>query len=113
MPSMAAIACARIACESRTRRSGDIAMTGQWNVGAVCSTWTARFSTRAVYFDSLIAALNAHGYTDDTALCQAMVGLPGPDCEAMLHARYGEHFRCRRQPSFFIAIDEILQQACR
>src|SRR3954452_25544897 len=49
--------------------------------------------TERVYFDSLVAALNAHGYTDDVVtLCHAMVGLPGPECEAMLHARYGEKF---------------------
>jgi HAD superfamily hydrolase (TIGR01509 family) len=49
--------------------------------------------TERVYYDSLIAALNAHGYHDDTAtLCQAMVGLPGPECEALLLARYGGDF---------------------
>ena len=54
--------------------------------------------TERVYFDSLVAALKTHGYTDDTVtLCQAMVGLPGPDCEAMLHARYGELSACGDQ----------------
>ena len=66
--------------------------------------------TERVYFDSLVAALQAHGYTDDTAtLCQAMVGLPGPDCEAMLHARYGERFPLAEVSRAFIANrDEIL-----
>ncbi len=66
--------------------------------------------TERVYFDSLVAALNAHGYTDDTVtLCQAMVGLPGPDCEAMLHARYGESFPLAEISRAFIANrDEIL-----
>ena len=62
--------------------------------------------TEKVYFDSLVAALHACGYTDDvTALCHAMVGLPGPECEAMLHRRYGADFplaainkRVRRPP---------------
>ena len=66
--------------------------------------------TERVYFDSLVAALNAAGYTDDAvALCHAMVGLPGPDCEAMLHARYGENFPLAEINSAFIANrDEIL-----
>jgi HAD superfamily hydrolase (TIGR01509 family) len=67
-------------------------VTGRWNVGAVLLDMDGTLlDTERIYFDSLVAALTAHGYTDDTAtLCQAMVGLPGPDCEAMLHARYGE-----------------------
>jgi hypothetical protein len=35
--------------------------------------------TERVYFESLLAAMNALGYSDDiVALCHAMVGLPGP-----------------------------------
>ena len=72
-------------------------VTGQWNISAVLLDMDGTLlDTERVYFDSLVAALQAHGYTDDTVtLCQAMVGLPGPDCEAMLHARYGEAFRSR------------------
>jgi HAD superfamily hydrolase (TIGR01509 family) len=68
--------------------------TGRWNVGAVLLDMDGTLlDTERVYYDSLVAALHAHGYTDDAAtLCQAMVGLPGPDCEAMLQARYGERF---------------------
>ena len=52
-----------------------------------CSTPSGSIST------AWSRALNAFGYTDDVeALCHAMVGLPGPDCEAMLLARYGEDF---------------------
>jgi beta-phosphoglucomutase-like phosphatase (HAD superfamily) len=66
--------------------------------------------TERVYFDSLVAALKTHGYTDDTmTLCQAMVGLPGPDCEAMLHARYGENFPLAEISRAFVNNrDEIL-----
>ena len=66
--------------------------------------------TERVYFDSLVAALGSHGYTDDAVtLCRAMVGLPGPDCEAMLHARYGEDFPLAEVSRTFIANrDEIL-----
>ena len=60
--------------------------------------------TERVYFDSLVAALKAHGYTDDTVtLCPAMVGLPGPECEAMLHARYGENFPLAEVSKAFIS----------
>jgi HAD superfamily hydrolase (TIGR01509 family) len=69
-------------------------VTGRWNVSAVLLDMDGTLlDTERVYLDSLVAALKAHGYTDDTVtLCQAMVGLPGPDCEVMLHARYGASF---------------------
>ena len=86
-------------------------VTGQWNISAVLLDMDGTLlDTERVYFDSLVAALQAHGYTDDTVtLCQAMVGLPGPDCEAMLHARYGERFPLADVSRAFIANrDEIL-----
>jgi HAD superfamily hydrolase (TIGR01509 family) len=48
--------------------------------------------TETVYFDSLVAALNACGYDDVVALCHSLVGLPGPVCEAMLRDHYGANF---------------------
>jgi HAD superfamily hydrolase (TIGR01509 family) len=86
-------------------------MTDRWNVSAVLLDMDGTLlDTERIYFDSLVAALTAHGYTDDTAtLCQAMVGLPGPDCEAMLHARYGESFPLAEISRAFVANrDEIL-----
>ena len=86
-------------------------MTGKWSVSAVLLDMDGTLlDTERVYFDSLVAALNAYGYTDETAtLCQAMVGLPGPDCEAMLHARYGESFPLADVSRAFITSrDEIL-----
>jgi HAD superfamily hydrolase (TIGR01509 family) len=86
-------------------------VTGRWNVGAVLLDMDGTLlDTERIYFDSLVAALTAHGYTDDTAtLCQAMVGLPGPDCEAMLHARYGENFPLAEISRTFVSNrDEIL-----
>ena len=93
------------------RRDCGVKMTGQWNVGAVLLDMDGTLlDTERVYFDSLVAALNAHGYIDDTVtLCQAMVGLPGPECEAMLHARYGESFPLAEVSRAFVTNrDEIL-----
>ncbi|MCA6109909.1 HAD family hydrolase [Bradyrhizobium cenepequi] len=69
-------------------------MTSRWNIGAVLLDMDGTLlDTEKVYFDSLIAALNAHGYTDDVvAVCHAMIGLPGPECELMLVSRYGHDF---------------------
>ena len=68
--------------------------------------------TERVYFESLVAALNSRGYTDDVAsLCHAMVGLPGPECEALLIAQYGEDFPLAAISRAFIANrDEILRK---
>ena len=67
-------------------------MTGTWNVGAVLFDMDGTLlDTERVYFDSLVGAMESFGYTEDVvALCHAMVGLPGPECEALLHARYGK-----------------------
>lgn len=67
-------------------------MTDRWDVRAVLLDMDGTLlDTERVYFDSLVGALNAFGYTDDVeALCHAMVGLPAAECEAMLQARYGE-----------------------
>jgi HAD superfamily hydrolase (TIGR01509 family) len=80
-------------------------VTGPWNVSAVLLDMDGTLlDTERVYFDSLVAALNAHGYTDGVdTLCHAMVGLPGPECEAMLHARYGEQFPLLAINKAFIA----------
>ncbi|MGY4573586.1 MULTISPECIES: HAD family hydrolase [Bradyrhizobium] len=69
-------------------------MNTRWTVDAVLLDMDGTLlDTEKVYFDSLVAALNACGYTDDVvALCHSMVGLPGPDCEAMLRDHYGAAF---------------------
>ena len=74
------------------KRGRDV--TDQWDVRAVLLDMDGTLlDTEQVYFDSLVTALGAFGYTDDVpALCHAMVGLPGPDCDAMLLARYGAGF---------------------
>jgi HAD superfamily hydrolase (TIGR01509 family) len=80
--------------EGGTRRGRGRAVTGKWDVRAVLLDMDGTLlDTERVYFDSLVGALTAFGYTDDIeALCHAMVGLPGAECEAILQARYGERF---------------------
>ena len=87
-------------------------MIGKWDVRAVLLDMDGTLlDTERVYFDSLVTALGAFGYTDNVeALCHAMVGLPGPDCEAILLARYGESFPLPRINKAFIARqNEILE----
>jgi HAD superfamily hydrolase (TIGR01509 family) len=80
-------------------------VTGQWNISAVLLDMDGTLlDTEKVYFESLIAALNACGFTDDVApLCRAMVGLPGPDCERLLIDRYGDDFPLAEITKAFVA----------
>jgi HAD superfamily hydrolase (TIGR01509 family) len=96
--------------EAGSQRGFDV--TGAWNVSAVLLDMDGTLlDTEKIYFESLIAALNTCGYRDDVvALCRAMVGLPGPDCERMLINRYGEEFPLAEINKAFIATrDEILE----
>jgi beta-phosphoglucomutase-like phosphatase (HAD superfamily) len=44
-------------------------VTGNWNVSAVLLDMDGTLlDTERVYFDSLVAALTAHGYTDDAVI---------------------------------------------
>jgi HAD superfamily hydrolase (TIGR01509 family) len=87
-------------------------VTGKWNVSAVLLDMDGTLlDTEPVYLESMVTALNHFGYTDDVVtLCHAMVGLPGVECEAMLHARYGKNFPLAEINKAFIArCDEILE----
>ena len=87
-------------------------MIGKWDVRAVLLDMDGTLlDTERVYFDSLVAALGAFGYTDEVeTLCYAMVGLPGPDCEAMLQARYGENFPLADiNKAFIVRRDEVFE----
>ena len=87
-------------------------MTTRWNVSAVLLDMDGTLlDTEKVYFNSLVAALNASGYTDDAvALGHAMVGLPGPACEAMLLDRYGETFPLAEiNRAFLVNRDKFLE----
>jgi HAD superfamily hydrolase (TIGR01509 family) len=87
----------------RRKRGCDV--TGPWDVRAVLLDMDGTLlDTERVYFDSLVTALHAFGYTDHVeALCHAMVGLPGPECEAMLLTRYGDSFPLADVNAAFIA----------
>jgi HAD superfamily hydrolase (TIGR01509 family) len=80
-------------------------VTELWDIRAVLLDMDGTLlDTERVYFDSLVSALGAFGYSDDVeTLCHAMVGLPGPECEAMLHARYGKDFPLAGVNKAFIA----------
>jgi len=87
-------------------------VTGKWNVSAVLLDMDGTLlDTERVYFESLVAALNASGFTDDIIpLCHAMVGLPGAECEAMLIERYGQDFPLADISKAFVANrDRILR----
>jgi HAD superfamily hydrolase (TIGR01509 family) len=87
-------------------------VTTRWNVSAVLLDMDGTLlDTEKVYFNSLVAALNASGYTDDAvALGHAMVGLPGPACEAMLLDRYGETFPLAEiNRAFLVNRDKFLE----
>ena len=88
-------------------------MTGKWNVSAVLLDMDGTLlDTEKVYFNSLVAALNTSGYADDAvALCHAIVGLPGPACEAMLLDRYGENFPLAEINRAFLANRDRFMEA--
>ncbi|MFC0241926.1 HAD family hydrolase [Rhodopseudomonas telluris] len=46
--------------------------------------------TERVYLESLSEVLDELGLPDALATCQSMIGLPGPECQALLVARYGD-----------------------
>ena len=87
------------------RRKRGRKVTDIWDIRAVLLDMDGTLlDTERVYFDSLVGALHAFGYTDDVeALCHAMVGLPGPECEAMLQTSYGDSFPLAEVNKAFIA----------
>jgi HAD superfamily hydrolase (TIGR01509 family) len=69
-------------------------VTGRWTIKAVLLEMDGTLlDTEKLFMDSLVAAMAAFGYSDDiAALCHAMVGLTGAQCDSMLLDRYGADF---------------------
>jgi HAD superfamily hydrolase (TIGR01509 family) len=65
--------------------------TAQWRVEAVLLDMDGTLlDTERVYVESLTAVLSGLGYPDVDTVCSAMVGRPGPECQRLLIARYGD-----------------------
>jgi len=68
-------------------------VTDNWQIDAVLLDMDGTLlDTEPSYVSALTAALDAFGYPDATAICHAMIGIPGLECEALFRARYGESF---------------------
>jgi HAD superfamily hydrolase (TIGR01509 family) len=68
-------------------------VTENWQIDAVLLDMDGTLlDTEPSYVSALTAALDAFGYPDATAMCHALIGIPGSECEALLRARYGENF---------------------
>ena len=48
--------------------------------------------TETIYHSSTVAVLESLGYPGAVDTCQAMIGVPGRQCEEMLLSRYGAAF---------------------
>jgi HAD superfamily hydrolase (TIGR01509 family) len=76
------------------KREHSDTVTDRWTIKAVLLDMDGTLlDTEKLFMDSLIAAMGTFGYTDDiAALCHAMVGLTGAQCDRMLLDRYGADF---------------------
>jgi HAD superfamily hydrolase (TIGR01509 family) len=95
-------------CRECLRKAADI-----WNIDAVLIDMDGTLlDTERVYLASLTTALTAFGHgADAEAMCHAMIGIPGPECENMLRVRYGDDFPLPDFNRAFVARrDEILAE---
>jgi HAD superfamily hydrolase (TIGR01509 family) len=97
---------------STVTRRREVQVEEDWNVAAVLLDMDGTLlDTERVYFSSLVTVLTEFGYADVTAMCHAMIGIPGPECEAMLRDRYGKHFPLADfNRAFTVRKDEIFQE---
>jgi HAD superfamily hydrolase (TIGR01509 family) len=86
-------------------------MRTNWKLDAVLLDMDGTLlDTESVYLASVVAALTGFGYPDPTALCHAMIGIPGPECETMLRTHYGEDFPLQDfNKAFALGVDESLK----
>jgi len=86
-------------------------VTESWQIDAVLLDMDGTLlDTERAYLSSLTTTLDAFGYSDATAICHAMIGIPGPECEDMLRNHYGESFPMADFNRAFAAnTDEILK----
>jgi HAD superfamily hydrolase (TIGR01509 family) len=76
-----------------------------WTIAAVLLDMDGTLlDTEKVYLEALIISLGTLGYTDGVeALCHAMIGIPGPDCERMFLDHFGADFPLDRVNVAFAA----------
>lgn len=61
-----------------------------WRIDAVLLDMDGTLvDTERVYIESLTEVLDGLGLPDARATCDTMIGLPGPECQAILVGRYG------------------------
>jgi len=90
---------------------GKSSVTDNWQIDAVLLDMDGTLlDTEPSYVSAFTAALDAFGYPDATAICHAMIGIPGAECEAMLRAHYGASFPFADVvESFAVRSDQIFQ----
>ena len=67
--------------------------------------------TERVYHASLCTALKAYGYAGAEAICDTVVGLPGPQCEMMLCDHYGADFPLAKISAAFAGnLNDLLRE---
>jgi HAD superfamily hydrolase (TIGR01509 family) len=90
-------------------------VTDDWPIEAVLLDMDGTLlDTEPSYVAALTAALEAFGYPDATAMCHALIGIPGAECEALLSARYGENFPFADViEAFAVRSDEIFREGLR
>jgi HAD superfamily hydrolase (TIGR01509 family) len=59
--------------------------------------------TERVYIASLNTVLTTFGYADVGEICNAMVGLPGPECQALLVSHFGKDLPIAEINKAFVA----------
>jgi HAD superfamily hydrolase (TIGR01509 family) len=96
-------------------QSGKSNVTDNWQIDAVLLDMDGTLlDTEPSYVSALTAALDAFGYPDATAMCHAMIGIPGAECEALLRVRYGENFAFADvMEAFAVRSDEIFGEGLR